>query len=336
MRVRVGAGRLRVGSLPGDLGRDPANEADLVPVALGAFDIDALPYPNDPNQPAQTGLSRVQAAQACASRGRRLCSELEWERACKGPDEAPFPGGVYWEPRCGQGQHGLCASREGVFGLGTRYAEWTLDDVEIGAVIRGAAGSAAATLHRCAARRTAVAAQTGLEVAFRCCGGDAPSARYPREVSRRPFREEPMNAAQISAIIAEVPELERLHLREGLQLFLPGAITEVLNHGSTNAESHPEYHFSVAPVRWSPTFGEEILVFVARSRVGSWVAAVWALPDGRYRHAGSFLLQNDPVALTLAYGEARREVVWSACWNCGGEHGAVTYTDENRVLIVQR
>ena len=35
-------------------------------------------------------------------------------------------------------------------------------------------------------------------------------------------------------------------------------------------------------------------------------------------------------------GEARREVVWSACWNCGGEHGAVTYTDENRVVIVQR
>ena len=145
-----------------------------------------------------------------------------------------------------------------------------------------------------------------------------------------------MTAAQVSALVASVPELERLHLRDGLAMFVPPAINEVMNHGATTVELHPEFTFTVNPVRWSPTFGEDILVLSARSRVGSWVAALWVLPDGRYRHASSFLLQNDAVAIVLAFGEARREVVWSSCWNCGGEHGGVSYTDENRVLIVQR
>ncbi len=145
-----------------------------------------------------------------------------------------------------------------------------------------------------------------------------------------------MSAVQVSALIASVPELERLHLRDGLAMFVPPAINEVMNHGATTVELHPEFTVTVNAVRWSPTFGDDLLVLSARSRVGSWVAALWVLPGGRYRHASSFLLQNDAVAIVLAYGEARREVVWSSCWNCGGEHGAVSYTDENRVLIVQR
>jgi hypothetical protein len=336
--VTIPAGSFALGSTPGDPGRDPSVEADLVRVQLPAFTIDALPFPNDPAQPAASGLTREAAERACGERGRRLCSELEWERACKGPGGATFPGGSAWGGAlCAQGELGRCASPEGVLAMGTRLAEWTRDDIDARAIIRGASGSAAAPLHRCASRRTALPTQAGLELTFRCCGGaPPPAATYPREVSRRPFREEPMTAAQVSALIASVPELERLHLRDGLAMFLPQALNEVMNHGATSVELHPEYTFTVQPVRWSPTFGEDLLVLAARSRVGSWVAALWVLPDGRYRHASSFLLQGDAVAIALAFGEARREVVWSSCWNCGGEHGAVSYTDENRVLIVQR
>lgn len=336
--VSVPAGSFALGSTPGDPGRDPSVEADLPRVQLPAFTIDALPYPNDPSAAPAAGLTREAAERACSERGRRLCSELEWERACKGPTATAFPGGASWGgAQCTGGDLGRCASAEGALAMGTRLAEWTRDDIDARAVIRGAGATAAGAQHRCAARRTALASQAGLELTFRCCGGaPPPAATYPREVSRRPFRDEPMTAAQVSAIIASVPELGRLHLREGLAMFLPGAINEVMNHGATSVDLHPEYTVTVNPVRWSPTFGEDILVLAARSRVGSWVAALWVLPDGRYRHASSFLLQNDAVAIALAYGEARREVVWSSCWNCGGEHGAVSYTDENRVLIVQR
>lgn len=310
-------------------------EADHVEVDAPAVDIDALPYPNDPAQPPTTGMSRVDAARACAARGRRLCAEVEWERACRGSAESIHPGGV-WTPTCTSAGLGACASDYGVFSMGTQRAEWTLGDHEDRAIIRGASASAPEAQHRCAARRTAVPTAPGLDVAFRCCGGAPPSLTYPREVSRRPFRAEPLNAAQITEIIRATPEMERLGLRDGLALFGPGAITEVLNHGSTTVDLHPEVNFSVTPIRWSPTFGDDLIVLCAKSRVGSWISALWVLGEGRYRHASTFLLRGDPVSLTLGTTDARRVVTWSACWNCAGEHGSVVYTDEGRVVITQR
>ncbi len=72
--VRISPGPYHLGSVPGDPGRDPAMEADHVSMTSPAVDIDALPWPNDPAQPPVTGMTRAQAAQACATRGRRLCS----------------------------------------------------------------------------------------------------------------------------------------------------------------------------------------------------------------------------------------------------------------------
>jgi formylglycine-generating enzyme required for sulfatase activity len=335
--VRFAAGRHRLGSAPGQGGRDPSVEADDVEVSVPAFDIDALPYPNDPSQPARSGATRDEAQRACAERGRRLCSEIEWERACRGPEATVFPGGAAWDgATCGRGELGACATAQGVLAMGTRMAEWTRDDLESRAVIRGAGRDAPAAMHRCAARRTADPAATGLELAFRCCGGEAPAITYPREVSRRPFREEPMTAAQLTELVRATPELERLNLRDGLAMFLPGAITEVMNHGATSVANHPEYTFTVNAVRWSPVFGEEVLVVTAKSRPGSWIAAFYVLPNGGYRHAASFLLRDDPLAVTLAFGAARREVAWATCWACGGESGVIAYDEENRVVIVQR
>lgn len=335
--VRVAGGARHIGSTPGDPGRDPSVEADLPEVTVASFDIDALPYPNDPSQPTQTGVPRVEAQRLCAARGRRLCSEIEWELACRGAADTVYPGGAQWDPAtCGRGELGACATHEGVLAMGTRGAEWTRDNIDERGVIRGGGRDAAAALHRCASRRTAAVDAAGLDIAFRCCGGAAPTVTYPRETNRRPYREEPMTAAQVAAIVEQVPEMEALRLREGLVMFLPGAITEVMNHGTTSVQMHPEYTFTVSPVRWSPTFGEEILVIVAKSRVGSWISALYQLPGGRYRHGSTFLLRDDPQPLTLAYGPARREVAWATCWGCGGESGVAAYTEENRVVVVQR
>lgn len=335
--VRFEGGTHHLGSIPGEAGRDPSVEADFIDVQVASFDIDALPYPNDPEQPTRLGMTRDEAQRACAERGRRLCSELEWEHACRGRAETTFPGGSVWDANtCGRGELGACATAESVFAMGTRVAEWTRDDLEARAVIRGAGRDAPAAQHRCAARRTADPAAPGLELAFRCCGGDPPQFTYPREVSRRPFRDEPMTAAQLSELVRATPELERLNLRDGLSMFLPAAITDVLNHGATSVQSHPEYTFTVNAVRWSPVFGEEVLVVAAKSRPGSWIAAFYALPGGRYRHAASFLLRDDPLPIALAFGAARREVAWATCWGCGGESGVIAYDEENRVVIVQR
>jgi formylglycine-generating enzyme required for sulfatase activity len=340
--ISVPAGRYHVGSSPGEPGRDPAVEADGIAVDMTAFDIDALPYPNDPAQPARTGATRDEAARLCQERGRRLCREIEWERACRGPTETVFPNGDEWEAeRCTGNNPGQCASGFGAMTMGTRYSEWTSDDITDRAVIRGAGASAPAAQHRCSSRRTAMATQAGLEVGFRCCGGAASAVEYPREVSRPPFREEPMTTAQLSQIVATIPELARV--REGFSMLPSAAVNEVMNHGATSVALHPEVTCTVQPMRWSPTFGEELLVFTATSAVGSFVAALWVLPteDGRgtrYKHAASYILAGDRVAMTIAHSRnTREEVQWSACWNCGGEHGVITYDRENaRAIAVQR
>ena len=341
--VSIAAGTYHLGSVPGDLGRDPAVEADGIPMQVPAYDIDALPFPNDPAQPVRTGATREEAEGLCRAAGRRLCTEIEWERACRGPQETIFPNGDHWDAEhcAGRGNPGECASGAGALIMGSRSAEWTSDDLDTRAVIRGAAATAAEAQHRCAARRTAVPNQPGLEIAFRCCSGARPALSYPHEISRPPFREEPMGVAQLAQIVAQVPELARV--RDGLAIFSPGAINEVLNHGATTAQQHPEVSFSVSPVRWSPAFGEDLLVFTATSNVGSFVAALWVLPglDGRsvrYRHASSFILAGDRISMALGFGSStREEVQWSACWNCGGEHGVVHYDAPTaHTVIVQR
>ena len=51
-QIAVPAGLIHLGSETGSALRNPAHEADHVAVQLTAFEIDALPYPNDPHEAA--------------------------------------------------------------------------------------------------------------------------------------------------------------------------------------------------------------------------------------------------------------------------------------------
>jgi formylglycine-generating enzyme required for sulfatase activity len=49
----------------------------------------------------QAYISGAQAAKACERSGKRLCSPVEWRKACVGGRETPFPYGAYRQPgRC--------------------------------------------------------------------------------------------------------------------------------------------------------------------------------------------------------------------------------------------
>src|SRR4030095_3533230 len=96
----------------------------MLEVELGEFSIDRLPYPNDPAAPPLTGATRQRAQALCAERGGRLCHELEWERACKGPEDKPYRGGRVWDPTCAR-EPSTCASGLGVLAMGGALREWT-------------------------------------------------------------------------------------------------------------------------------------------------------------------------------------------------------------------
>jgi formylglycine-generating enzyme required for sulfatase activity len=126
--VEITGGAFFAGSVPGTPGRVPELEPRRYEVELGPFQIDRLYYPNDPSKPPRVGVSRDQARQLCAERGARLCTELEWERACKGPESASFPTGATWNSDCITNELG-CKTGFNVLAMATSIREWVDSDV---------------------------------------------------------------------------------------------------------------------------------------------------------------------------------------------------------------
>ena len=98
-------------------------------VKVPAFLIDRFEFPNRvKNKDGSPVLPSAKvtwsaAAEACASVGKRLCTEEEWEKACKGPENTIYSySDVYDEEMCGNGveeihhlgQNEACISGYGV------------------------------------------------------------------------------------------------------------------------------------------------------------------------------------------------------------------------------
>ncbi|RLB58531.1 MAG: hypothetical protein DRI90_16650, partial [Deltaproteobacteria bacterium] len=148
--VKIPAGTLKAGSSCVDVPRIRPNELEHDRISLGEFEIDLYPYPNEPNMPAKLGVTHTEATKLCADRGKRLCTELEWEYACKGSKNATYMwGSGFKKGRCdGQldhmmGQRPECKTDPGAMDMMGVALEWTASDWERGTptgdkVVRGA------------------------------------------------------------------------------------------------------------------------------------------------------------------------------------------------------
>ncbi|MCL2824989.1 MAG: hypothetical protein FWD57_13455 [Polyangiaceae bacterium] len=338
-KISIPAGTFESGSTPGDRGRDPTIEPALVKAELAQFTIDRLPYPNDPTAEPRTGVTRQQAAQLCEQREQRLCTELEWERACKGPDGDPYPTGSGWDSACEQHPN-ACATGFDVVAMGVNLTEWTSSNLDAdednkrpAAVLRGANANAADTDHRCARRVRGDEASSGDSIGFRCCGGAPNAARIVRPVLQQIFRPAKVSASQATNIVRSVPQLEYLgdvsFFRE------PDDVDRVVNRGDTGKQGNI---LTANPVLWNPIVGEELLVISGLGSSGSsFIAAFFVLPNDRYRLASSFVLKNETGPVVLGYnGWTKNRLMWSTCWGCLGEEGPIIHREAGRVVIEQR
>lgn len=187
--VSIPAGQLIAGTACGVVPRVTNEEAPGVPVPLGAFRIDVYPFPNDPEKPVQTGVSRQQAVASCALVGKRLCTEIEWERACKGPSNTTFEyGQTYDKEACkggapAMGARAKCASAFGVRDMHGMAFEWTAtpwgrsSDPSL-FTVKGSAGVASVLRERCANGQGRQPDVASGDVGFRCCA-DGPNDAQP-------------------------------------------------------------------------------------------------------------------------------------------------------------
>lgn len=344
-RVTVPGGTATIGSTPGDRGRDPSLEPASMKIDLGSFEIDRLPYPNDPAKKPLTGVSREKAASLCAERGGRLCTEVEWEHACKGPAADPYAGGKVWDPGCAE-EGSRCASGFDVLAMGA-LREWTASDVAPlknvvpagSAAVRGAARGAADVDHRCAHRAAVAPASSSDDLGFRCCRGEPPEATIPSPSWLPKVRRVEFTTTQLAELFRASERLAPF--AADIKWFNEKASADIVVRRSKSrgpgTEPPASAQLYTTPLVWSPVPGEQILLVTGQSGKDSFIVAFHELPGGRYRVASAMLMKNEigPVVIVDDQGPSRK-LLWTTCWECHGESGNITYRSENRVVITQQ
>jgi hypothetical protein len=187
--VIIPAGTLIAGASCDATPRITNEELPGTSIQLGEFNIDTYPYPNDPSKAPVTNVSRDEAAQMCAAAGKRLCTELEWERACKGGANLEFEYGKTFTPTACSvsaagatpaagsiGARAQCVSSFGVHDMHGLVWEWTDSSWGRGTsggliTTRGGYGPNAELAARCANGQGRAPTEKSPIVGFRCCSG---------------------------------------------------------------------------------------------------------------------------------------------------------------------
>ncbi|MCP4501402.1 MAG: SUMF1/EgtB/PvdO family nonheme iron enzyme [Deltaproteobacteria bacterium] len=182
--ILISAGAFKMGSSPSDPMRN-FGEGSLRTVNVGNYCVDYYEFPNSSKRTPSTGVNWTQAFSACKRKGKRLCTEAEWEKACKGPTNRRFPYGNKYKPgKCNtdvDGEAGSlaaakafkkCRSKFGVYALAGNAEEWVSDSFRPGApskVAKGGAVNRPDWASRCAARRGLSKRSSKKTLGFRCC-----------------------------------------------------------------------------------------------------------------------------------------------------------------------
>lgn len=340
-RVDIPKGSFVAGSIPGDKGRDAVLEPAELEVDLGAFTMDRYLYPNDPAKPPVTGVSRAKAAELCEQAGGRLCTELEWERACKGPESTVYAGSSGWDPKCAK-EPASCASGFGVLGMGAALREWTSSDVmpiedmqPRAAAVRGAATSAPGTDHRCAHRTGIDPTATAPDLGFRCCRGAPNAVQIPSPKWDQTYKRVEMAPNDLAEMFTSVPALSSLD-KNFTYFKEPDDVNVVLARADAGA-APPNTVLTTSALAWNPVPGEQLVVVAGRAGKDSFVIALHRLPKDRYRIASTLVLKDERGPVVLGFnGYVRKRLSWATCWDCRGESGNVTYRDDGRVVITQK
>lgn len=270
----VPAGTLRVGTpadrAPRIADEEPASQA----VEMGGFYIDVLPYPNEPGAIPTTNVTRDEAEALCAAKGKRLCTELEWERACKGPSNNPYEyGDAYRAATCGtgvsseeaarrpSGEHAACKSAFGVSDMHGGVWEWTESSWGRGskdaslAVLRGGNSVAGELVGRCANAIGRSPSKKSTTMGLRCCAGAKTDAKVELTSKGTPG-------------VGLAPSPEELH-----EVWEP-ALREAIGTAAN--------HFARA-WKWTPVVNEELVMILGCNKTGAPTCslAVGRMLDGR-------------------------------------------------------
>jgi formylglycine-generating enzyme len=282
--VFIPPGPLVAGTPEGSLPRIADEEMPGEQVILKGYYIDVFPYPNEEGAIPRSNVSQAAALALCSQSGKRLCTELEWERACKGPENHRYEYGEnYHAERCGTGAIAVmrptgirvaCRSDFGVRDLHGGAWEWTASDWGRAAgpglvSVRGGNSADGQVVGRCANAQPEKPNVESGAIGFRCCAGPPNTALVVLDVKRGPSLE----------ALARIDKPELAQILDGL----PAAASVELGARARWSVDHQW--------RWRPIGNEELLatrvctglgerpacgVAVSRTLLGRPLLLLWA------------------------------------------------------------
>jgi sulfatase modifying factor 1 len=199
-------------------------------VIVPGYYVDIYPYPNEEGAIPLTNVSQAEAAKLCEDRSKRLCSELEWERACKGPENRLYEYGDRYRPEpCATGTPPLlrpsglkvgCRSDFGVRDLHGGAWEWTRSAFGRGNPrelfsVRGGNAPAGELVGRCA---NAIGRPVDLRspsIGFRCCLGSetAPEVELSLRHARKLEARDRLDADLVPRLLEILPDEAQTELK---------------------------------------------------------------------------------------------------------------------------
>ncbi len=191
----IAAGEFLFGSDRNDSDWNSLVEPPAAKMPLGKFCVDRYEFPNRKGAMPKTGVTWTQAQLACTQEGKHLCTQEEWERACKGSESRTknrrFPYGDTWDPdRCdterkdpatgelidrklaAAGSFPGCVTSEGVYDMSGNADEWTSSRGRFTTEARITHGG---SFHhpgwrtRCSSLREVLQGTREEDIGFRCC-----------------------------------------------------------------------------------------------------------------------------------------------------------------------
>lgn len=161
-------------------------------VELEGFLIDIFEYPNLPNAAPKYDVPYADAERLCSAQGKRLCTDTEWEKACKGPRNLAYSYGDVFDPEfCGDGisdlylsgQKAGCKTGWGAFDMSGNFREWTASmpqGKDSRRIVKGGQKGAASKGTRCATSSDESMLFSDGSLSFRCCRDpNAPPPQTP-------------------------------------------------------------------------------------------------------------------------------------------------------------
>ena len=266
--IWIPPGTLRAGTPKNAVPRIAEEEMPGVDVSLGGYWIDALPYPNESGAIATSNVSREEAEQLCAAQSKRLCTELEWEHACKGAANATYEyGDAYAADKCGtgvtieeaarrpSGDRIACKSDYGAREMHGGPWEWTdspwgrgrnKDDLGL---LRGGNALAGELVGRCANAIGRSPSTKSPTMGFRCCKGEVSAAKVelPMQGGRALEPQLKPNAARMGRAARMIPGIT---LPETGKFFITSAWTwrPAPNESLVLASGCAAYENNIRPV----------------------------------------------------------------------------------------